>query len=129
MPELHMEARLPHPVPQSGRSHTQETFPSITADDLPAEILIPALLYNPLPLQCLAADALPIQIKEEIDQITSAYGDMDSEQPKIPAVSECSRILANSNLSSDFSSNADTNINCRNAKRRGKDYAYTEKAS
>ena len=79
-----MEARPPHPVPQSGR---QETFPSITADDLPAEVLIPTLLYNPLPLQCLAADALPIQIKEEIDQITSAYGDMDSEQLKVPAVS------------------------------------------
>ena len=82
-----MEARPPHPVPQSGRSHMQETFSPITVD-LPAEILIPTLLYNPLPLQCLAADALPKQIKEEIDQITSEYGDMDSELLKVSAVSE-----------------------------------------
>ena len=37
-----------------------------------SEISVPAMLYNPLPLQCLAAEALPDNIKEEIDQVTSS---------------------------------------------------------
>ena len=45
--------------------------------DLP-DIIIPAPLHNPLPLQCLAADALPKQVKEEIDRITAHYGAADA---------------------------------------------------
>ncbi len=37
-----------------------------------AEIHIPQLTYNPLPLQCLAADALPGNVKEEIDHLTQS---------------------------------------------------------
>ena len=122
-----MEAIPPHPEPQSWRSHTQET---LSSDDLPAEILVPTLLYNPLPLQCLAADALPIQIKEEIDQITSEYGDMDSEQLQVPAVSECMNLQASSNLSGIYLChfpNAVTNINNSRNSRRRQNYARAEK--
>lgn len=68
-----MDARPPHPVPQAA----QETLSAIAG--LP-DIVIPPSRYNPLPLQCLAANALPNQVKDEIDRITSEYREMDSEQ-------------------------------------------------
>lgn len=40
---------------------------------LPAEITLPQAYYRlhqPLPLQCLAADALPQSLKEEIEKLT-----------------------------------------------------------
>lgn len=37
-----------------------------------AEIPLPRLLHNPLPLQCLAAEALPGNLKQEIDQLTKS---------------------------------------------------------
>ena len=37
-----------------------------------ADIPLPRLLHNPLPLQCLAAEALPGNLKQEIDQLTKS---------------------------------------------------------
>jgi len=37
------------------------------------EISIPSTLYNPLPLQCLAVNALPNGVKREIDGVIAEY--------------------------------------------------------
>ena len=37
-----------------------------------SDISIPKLQYNPLPLQCLAAEALPSNVKDEIEQLTKS---------------------------------------------------------
>lgn len=43
------------------------------------DVVIPETLYNPLPLQCLAASALPEAIREEIDGVLDRYSTvMDS---------------------------------------------------
>lgn len=45
------------------------------------EVIIPETLYNPLPLQCLAAGALPEAVREEIDQVLDHYSNaMSSSQ-------------------------------------------------
>ena len=40
--------------------------------DIP-DIFIPLPLFNPLPLQCLAANALPDELKSEIDSVIALY--------------------------------------------------------
>lgn len=40
------------------------------------EISIPPTLYNPLPLQCLAANALPESVRNEIDGVIAKYSDL-----------------------------------------------------
>ena len=40
--------------------------------DIP-DIFIPLPLFNPLPLQCLAANALPDELKSEIDGVIALY--------------------------------------------------------
>ena len=40
--------------------------------DIP-EIVIPPPLFNPLPLQCLAANALPDEVKSEIESVITLY--------------------------------------------------------
>ena len=60
--------------PMMAASPNHELWPTLSLPD----IVIPAPLHNPLPLQCLAADALPEQVKEEIDRITAHYGTMDA---------------------------------------------------
>ena len=50
------------------------------------EISIPPTLYNPLPLQCLAANALPDGVKAEIDGVIAQYSDC----PVSSADLECS---------------------------------------
>ena len=47
------------------------------------EISIPPTLYNPLPLQCLAASALPEGVRAEIDGVIAQFSDC-------PVSSECS---------------------------------------
>ncbi len=42
-------------------------------DELPPDIIIPPPLFSPLPLQCLAADALPDAVKREIEIIVAEY--------------------------------------------------------
>lgn len=42
------------------------------------DIVIPELIQNPLPLQCLAASALPETIREEIDRVLAEYSVMAS---------------------------------------------------
>lgn len=42
------------------------------------EVVIPEPLYNPLPLQCLAASALPETVREEIDRVLEHYSAMSS---------------------------------------------------
>ena len=37
------------------------------------EISIPNLVHNPLPLQCLAASALPVELRREIDGLIAEY--------------------------------------------------------
>ena len=37
------------------------------------EVVIPETLHNPLPLQCLAASALPEAVREEIDRVLDRY--------------------------------------------------------
>ena len=40
------------------------------------DIVIPEPLYNPLPLQCLAANALPEAVRRDIDQVLGEYSTM-----------------------------------------------------
>lgn len=44
---------------------------STTSLDTIPDIVIPLPLYNPLPLQCLAANALPEEVKMEIEEVVS----------------------------------------------------------
>lgn len=37
------------------------------------EVVIPETVYNPLPLQCLAAGALPEAVREDIDRVLNYY--------------------------------------------------------
>lgn len=74
MPELHMDANHPHPTLLEA-SADKEMWSALELPD----IVIPPPLYNPLPLQCLAAEALPVELKEEINRITARYGAMDAE--------------------------------------------------
>ena len=43
------------------------------------EISIPPLIHNPLPLQCLAANALPTELRREIDGVIAEYSQDCSE--------------------------------------------------
>lgn len=43
---------------------------TISLDTIP-DIIVPPPLYNPLPLQCLAASALPDEVKMEIEEVIS----------------------------------------------------------
>lgn len=56
------------------------------------EISIPALVYNPLPLQCLAVSALPDQLRREIDDVIAAYAVMSN------ASTECCSVLDESSI-------------------------------
>ena len=44
------------------------------------DIVVPRLLKSPLPLQCLAAEALPDEMKQEIQLITNEYVSPQQEQ-------------------------------------------------
>ena len=44
------------------------------------DIVVPRLLNSPLPLQCLAAEALPEEMKREIQVITNEYVSPQEEQ-------------------------------------------------
>ena len=50
-----------------GKSESISSLP-----DIP-DIFIPLPLFNPLPLQCLAANALPDELKSEIDGVIALY--------------------------------------------------------
>ena len=56
-----------------------------------AEIHVPQLTYNPLPLQCLAAAALPGNVKQEIEQLT------------VSSIKEVKRAASSAGSSSDQS--------------------------
>lgn len=49
------------------------------------DIVVPRLVNSPLPLQCLAAEALPDEMKREIQLITDEYA---SPQPERSETSE-----------------------------------------
>jgi len=49
-----------------------KTDSSGSLPDIP-EITIPPPLFNPLPLQCLAANALPDEVKSEIESVITLY--------------------------------------------------------
>lgn len=46
------------------------------------DIVIPETLHNPLPLQCLAASALPESISEEIDQVLKEFSVKMATSPR-----------------------------------------------
>ena len=43
------------------------------------EISLPRPIYNPLPLQCLAASALPESVQREIDEVIALYSAAELE--------------------------------------------------
>jgi len=53
------------------------------------DVVIPEPLYNPLPLQCLAANALPDLVRQEIDSVLNQYSQAISSPISSPG-----RILA-----------------------------------
>lgn len=50
------------------------------------EISIPLTLYNPLPLQCLAANALPDTVRNEIDGVIAQYSNLEGVDTVKPCV-------------------------------------------
>lgn len=52
------------------------------------EISIPSPLHNPLPLQCLAANALPVELRREIDGLINEYSAPLSEDHQTLAAQE-----------------------------------------
>ncbi len=63
-----------HDLSRSDRTMSVESLNTILSK-LP-EISIPATLCNPLPLQCIAANALPENVKAEIDGVIAQYTDI-----------------------------------------------------
>ena len=61
------------------------------------DIEIPELLYNPLPLQCLAANALPESVRLEIDGVLKEYSSVICTSPGHFQSSGSSHALAKSN--------------------------------
>lgn len=70
MPGFHMECHPQKLQPMTASANSE----MCTSAELP-DIVIPLPLHNPLPLQCLAAAALPDQVKQEIDTITDRYAE------------------------------------------------------
>ena len=52
------------------------------------EIYIPTLVHNPLPLQCLAASALPPELRREIDGVIAEYVSSEDLLDVCPAKEE-----------------------------------------
>ncbi len=47
------------------------------------EISIPATLFNPLPLQCIAANALPKNVRAEIDGVIAQYTELEGSDEDV----------------------------------------------
>ena len=72
------------PLDKSARAMSVESLNTLLAR-LP-EISIPPTLHNPLPLQCLAASALPDNVRNEIDGVIAQYSNLDGVDPAKPCV-------------------------------------------
>ena len=81
MPEL----ECPFPLQKHSLKTGAEDICSVLG--LP-DIVVPRLLNSPLPLQCLAAEALPDQMKREIQLITNEFVSPQEEQPSESSHSE-----------------------------------------
>lgn len=68
-----------HELSRSDRTMSVESLNTILSK-LP-EISIPATLCNPLPLQCIAANALPENVKAEINGVIAQYTDDTNALP------------------------------------------------
>ena len=53
------------------------------------EISIPSLLVDPLPLQCLAANALPDRVKREIESVTASVIEPNSSLSSSETIEVC----------------------------------------
>lgn len=78
MPELHIDSRLMEDTisTKSTSSSTTSSSPRpLSASDFllqqDSPVILTEYLRTPLPLQCLAAEALPDGVKQEIEQITN----------------------------------------------------------
>lgn len=58
---------------------SESECPLFDPSDIPP--LPPPLLFNPLPLQCLAADALPMRLQQEIGDMLDIYADATAIEP------------------------------------------------
>lgn len=66
------------------------------------DVVIPETLYNPLPLQCLAAGCLPEAIREEIDRVLKRYSSMETSVSQLqPGVESRSPALAGTELGAE----------------------------
>ena len=66
-------------IPEENCCEMYRSTESLDSLDLLPDIVIPPLLRDPLPLQCLAASALPKQLREELDSIVEQYSGVDCE--------------------------------------------------
>lgn len=81
--------------------HTKSTESLNTLLNSLPDVVIPEPLCNPLPLQCLAASALPRAIREEIDRVLDLYSTMDKQLQ--PSEETCSPVLTGAELDGEAS--------------------------
>lgn len=81
--EKSQEPSSPHKHPLKSTKST-ESLNSLLRS-LP-EVVIPETLHNPLPLQCLAASALPEAVREEIDRVLDHYSNAMSSPGRVQDV-------------------------------------------
>ena len=76
---LHHSAKKPEeaPISATDTSTMDNAVLDISISDLP-EVSIPPPLSSPLPLQCLAANALPDQTKKEIESVIAEFNTSNS---------------------------------------------------